>query len=302
MKALLGIDWGATFIKAGIVSPQGQIRKKIVFTSQGLQNKDIFIRQVQALLAQFKGLSIKAVGIGAPGIVNVQKGFIYYLPNIPGWENYPLRDILQKQIKLPIFINNDANAFALAETLQGAAKGVSRAICLTIGTGLGGAVVFNGALLPTEASAHELGHVPVSLGGRRCGCGSRGCIETYVGSRYLIKRYQYLRGKKKNIEVKDIYTRALAGEKAALQVWKEFSWALGKFLAGMVNIFNPEVIVFGGGLAGAFRLFKPMLCGVIQQEAMWPQALSVKLARAQLKDSGIIGAALLAREVVADKN
>lgn len=301
MKALLGIDWGATFIKAGIVSPAGQIRKKIVFTSQHLHNKDIFIGYIHWLVSQFKGVSIKAIGIGAPGIVNVQKGFIYYLPNIPGWENYPLRDILQKRIKLPIFINNDANAFALAETLRGAAKGFSRAICLTIGTGLGGAVVFNDTLLSTEASAHELGHVPVSLNGKRCGCGSRGCIETYVGNRYVVKRYQQLSKRKSNIEVKDIYKRALAGEKAALKVWKEFSWALGKFLAGMVNIFNPEVIVFGGGVAGAFPLFKPMLWRVIQQEAMWPQARSVRLARARLKDSGILGAALFAGEAAKRK-
>lgn len=296
MKAFLGIDWGATFIKAGLVSPQTRIIKKIVFTSEKLKNKDVFIEHIQSLVSRFKGVSIKAIGIGAPGIVNVQKGFIYYLPNVCGWENYPLRDILQKQLKLPIFINNDANAFALAETLKGAARRFSRAICLTLGTGLGGAVVFNGELLPTEISAHELGHVPVSLKGQQCGCGSSGCIETYVGNRYLLKRYQYLSKNKENIEVKTIYRRALAGDTAALKVWKEFSWALGKFLAGMVNIFNPEVIVFGGGIAGAFRLFGPMLRQVIKKEAMWPQANSVKLVKAQLKDPGILGAALFAQQ------
>lgn len=295
MKALLGIDWGATFVKAGLLGPDGRLVKKKVFTSQKLHDKDIFIRHIHSLIAQYKDVSITAVGIGAPGIVNVQEGFIYYLPNIPGWENYPLREILQKQLKLPIFVNNDANVFALAETLHGAAKGFSRAICLTLGTGLGGAVVFDGALLPTEASAHELGHVPVNLKGRRCGCGSRGCIETYVGNRYLVKRYRSLSKKKADIEVKDIYVRARAGERAALAVWKEFSWALGKFLAGMVNIFNPEIIVLGGGIAGAFRLFEPMVCDVIKKEAMWPQALSVQLARAQVRDPGIIGAALFAK-------
>jgi glucokinase len=294
MKALLGIDWGGTYIKAGIVDKQGRIKKRVVYASKDLQKKDVFIRQLQALIKSMGALNIQGLGIGAPGIVDVDRGFIYYLPNVPGWKNFPLGEVLRKKLKIPIFINNDANTFALAESTYGAARGAGRSICLTLGTGLGGAVVFEGRLLRTSISAHELGHVPLALRGAKCGCGGRGCIETFVGSKYLLRRYGRLSGKDtKGLQVKDIFERARKGQGKALLVWQEFSQALGKFLAGMVNVFNPEIIVFGGGVSGAFSLFRPLVWEVIKKQAMWPQVRGLKLARARLRDSGIIGAALL---------
>lgn len=296
MKAFLGIDWGGTYIKAGIVNQRGRIVEKAVYASRDLKEKEVFIKQLEVLVKDLSSFKIEGVGIGAPGIVNIEKGLIYYLPNIPGWKNFPLGKVLRKKLKIPVFINNDANIFALAESSYGAAKGASRSVCLTLGTGLGGAVVFDGKLLKTAVSAHELGHVPVVLNGKKCGCGARGCIETFVGNKYLLKRYRQISKVKRNLEVKDIYQRALRGEKKAIAVWEEFSLALGKFLAGMINIFNPEVVVFGGGVAGAFSVFKPMLLKVIKLQAMWPQVSSVKLKKAKLNDPGIIGAAIMARQ------
>lgn len=298
MKALLGIDWGGTYIKAGVLNQQGKVIKKTIYNSKELRKKNIFIASLERLLTnEFRRFDIQGMGIGAPGIINVETGFVYYLPNIPGWKNYPLKTVLQKRLKIPVFVNNDANAFALAESTYGAAKGKQRSICLTLGTGLGGAVVFEGQLLKTAVSAHELGHVPISLSGKKCNCGGQGCIETFVGSRHLIRRYRQLTKKKsEKFEVKDIFQRARRGELKALAVWQEFSLALGKFLAGMINIFNPQVIVFGGGISGAFSLFKPMVAKVIKKQAMWPHLKEVKLVRASLGDAGIIGAALLARQ------
>ncbi len=297
MKVFLGIDWGGTYIKAGLVDSQGRIVKKKVYSSNQLRQKQGFIRNLKALLGDLSSFTIKGVGIGVPGIVDVEKGFIYYLPNIPGWEKYPLRSVLEKSLGLPVFIDNDANAFALAEARLGAAKGKKRAIFLTLGTGLGGAIISDGKLLEGKTSATELGHVPINLKGKLCGCGGRGCIETYVGNRYLLSRYARLKKKKHEVkEVKQLFQRGLAGEKEALIVWKEFSHNLGKFLAGMINVFNPQVIIFGGGVSGAFKLFKPLVAEEIKKQVMWPQNLGVKLVRAKLINSGIIGAALLAKE------
>ena len=297
MKVFLGIDWGGTYIKAGLVDSQGRIVKKKVYSSNQLRQKQGFIRNLKALLGEFSSFTIKGVGIGVPGIVDVEKGFIYYLPNIPGWEKYPLQSVLKKSLGLPVFIDNDANAFALAEARLGAAKGKRRAIFLTLGTGLGGAIISDGKLLEGKTSATELGHVPINLKGKLCGCGGRGCIETYVGNRYLLSRYARLKKKKHEVkEVKQLFQRGLAGEKEALIVWKEFSHNLGKFLAGMINVFNPQVIIFGGGVSGAFKLFKPLVTREIKKQVMWPQNLGVKLVRAKLSNSGIIGAALLAKE------
>jgi len=297
MKVFLGIDWGGTYIKAGLVDSQGRIVKKKVYSSNQLRQKQGFIRNLKTLLKEFSSFTIKGVGIGVPGIVDVEKGFIYYLPNIPGWEKYPLQSVLKKSLGLPVYIDNDANAFALAEARLGAAKGKRRAIFLTLGTGLGGAIISDGKLLEGKTSATELGHVPINLKGKLCGCGGRGCIETYVGNRYLLSRYAGLKKNKHKVkEVKQLFQRGLAGEKEALIVWKEFSHNLGKFLAGMINVFNPQVIVFGGGVSGAFKLFKPLVTREIKKQVMWPQNLGVKLVRAKLSNSGIIGAALLAKE------
>ncbi|MBU1122737.1 MAG: ROK family protein [Candidatus Omnitrophota bacterium] len=296
MEVFLGVDWGGTYIKAGVVDGKGRIVEKEVFSSSKLKDKRVFISEIKKLLFRFSRYKITAVGIGAPGIIDTNKGFIYYLPNVSGWKNYPLRTVLQKELRLPVYIDNDANLFALAEAKIGAAKDRRRAIFLTLGTGLGGAVILDGKILEGRTSASELGHMPVDIMGRKCGCGGRGCIETLVGNRYLLEDY---RKRKKNTKVKDvkeIYDRALSGEASALAVWISFSKGLGMFLSGMVNTFNPEVIVFGGGVSGAFSLFKPMVWKVIRQQAMWPQVKGLKLVRAKLKDTGIIGAGLLAKE------
>lgn len=297
MNVFLGIDWGGTYIKAGLVDSQGKIVKKKVYSSSQLKQKQGFISNIKVLLDDFSSFKIKGIGLGAPGIVDVEKGFIYYLPNIPGWEKYPLRNVLEKNLGLPVFIDNDANAFALAENRFGAAKGKKRAIFLTLGTGLGGAIISDGKLLEGKTSATELGHVPINLKGKLCGCGGRGCIETYVGNRYLLSHYRRLKKNKTKVsEVKQLFQRGLDGEREALIVWKEFSHNLGKFLAGMINVFNPQVIIFGGGVSGAFKLFKPLVAEEIRKQVMWPQNLGVKLVRAKLKNAGIIGAALLAKE------
>lgn len=299
MNVFLGIDWGGTYIKAGVVDSQGRILKKLTLASKQLRQKQVFIKEIGSLVKKFSSFNIQAVGIGAPGIINIKKGFIYYLPNIEGWRNYPLKKTLEKKLKIPVFVDNDANVFALAEARQGSAKNKSRVIFLTLGTGLGGAVIFDGKILDSSISALELGHVPLSLEKRKCGCGGYGCIETFTGNTYLLKRYRQLKKNKTAVkEVKEIFEKALKGEAQALTVWKEFSLALGMFLSGMVNIFNPEVIVFGGGVSGAFKIFKPLVLKTIKTQAMQPQVQGLKLVKAKLKEAGIIGAALLAKEKI----
>jgi glucokinase len=297
MKSFLGIDWGGTYIKAGVVNDRGKILKQVAYASKSLTDKKAFIDNVVLMVKNLRSFKIKAVGIGAPGIINLKKGFIYYLPNIPGWKNFPLKSVLRKKLKMPVFVNNDANTFGLAESRFGAGRGKSRVIFLTLGTGLGGAVILNNQILSADTSALELGHVPLSTKGKICGCGGRGCIQTFVGNGYILDEYKRLKKNKTNINgVKEIFARALKGEKEALAVWEGFSLALGKFLSGMINIFNPQVVIFGGGVSGAFNLFKPRLWEIIKEQAMWPLSKDVKLIKAKLKDSGIIGAALLAKD------
>lgn len=294
-KVYLAIDWGGTYIKAGLVDQQEKLVKKVIISSQDLKNKDCFIRKIQSLINDFSSFNILGLGIGAPGIINRDKGVIYYLPNITGWENYPLKDILTKKLGLPVFLENDACLFALAESRKGAAKGKSSGIFLTLGTGLGGSVLVAGDHKP-QLIAAELGHVSIDLQGSICGCGGRGCIETFIGSNYLLNRYNALnQGLNPITQVKEIFERAKNRDPKAIIVWEDFSLALGSFLGGMINVFAPEIIVFGGGVSGAFSLFKPMVLAQIKKQAMWPFFKKIKLVKAKVKDAGVIGAGLLVK-------
>ncbi|OPX28474.1 MAG: hypothetical protein B1H08_05835 [Candidatus Omnitrophica bacterium 4484_171] len=297
----LGIDWGGTYIKAGITDNRGNLLSRRVFFSSRFKNKDAFIKKIEELTNSVRPRRINAVGIGVPGIIDTKGGFIYYLPNIPGWQKYPIRKVLEKKLNIPVAVDNDANVFALAEARIGAAKGTNRAIFLTLGTGLGGAVIIDGNIFKGRTSAGELGHVPVSLKGARCGCGGTGCIETFLGNKYLVSLYKRIKRQKNlNAEVKDIFKNALEGEEEAILVWENFSYALGMFLSGMINVFNPEKIIFGGGVSGAFKVFKPLVWKVIENQAMWPHIKTLKLIKAKLKNAGIIGAAILAKEQLAN--
>lgn len=297
-KYYLGIDWGGTFIKAGVVDREGKVHAGRVIRTARLSRRSVFFQKIDGLLRDFRAYSLKGIGVGAPGIINVRKGRIHCLTNVPGWENYPLREKMEEKFSLPAFVDNDANVFALAESRFGAAKKYQRAVFLTLGTGLGGAVSNEGKILRGEFSAGELGHVPVSLRGRKCNCGARGCVETIVGAGYLMKRYCRLKNIKFDEDmvergVKYIFERAVEGEPQALSVWEEFSFGLGKFLAGMINVFNPEIVVFGGGVSGAFKIFGPMVRKVIQDNAISAHFRNLKLVRARLKNPGVIGAAVL---------
>ncbi|HIE35893.1 MAG TPA: ROK family protein [Candidatus Omnitrophica bacterium] len=294
---VLGIDWGGTFIKIGLVKISGKVNllKKLVYASERLKEKETFISKLISLIEEFKDYKIKGIGIGAPGIIDTRKGFIYYLPNVKGWENFPLKEMLEGRLKIPVFVDNDANLFALGEAKLGVGKEKKRIIFLTLGTGLGSSIIWEGKILEAGTSSLELAHVPVSLKGRKCGCGARGCIETFIGAKYLLRRYYQLK-KERIKEVRELFQRGLKKEKEALIVWREFSYSLGKFLAGMVNIFNPQMIIIGGGVSGAFRLFKPLLLETIKKEAMWPQLKNLKLVRAKLKNAAIFGAAIMVKE------
>jgi len=302
MEYYLGIDWGGTYIKAGIVDASGKLLAKELLVSTELRKREIFISKIEELTKKFKQYKIKAIGVGVPGIIDVKRGYLFDLPNVPGWKNFAFKKNLEKAVGISVFIENDANAFALAEACVGAAKGAQRVLFLTLGTGLGGALIYNGKIMEGDTSAGEVAHFPVVLeGGRQCGCGGYGCIETFTGSNYLLEKYSKLKGCPNPKEVRVIYERAKAGEKEALKVWQDFSYALGMFLSGMINIFNPQRIVLGGGVSGAFDLFKPMLLEVIARQAMKPQLKGLKIVRAKIKDAGLIGAGLYARDKSREK-
>ncbi|MCM8815295.1 MAG: ROK family protein, partial [Candidatus Omnitrophica bacterium] len=187
MKKAIGVDLGGTYIKYGLVDETGKILKSgMLPTKAEEKNRDVVIEQISLAIKNVWENDIEGIGIGTPGVVD-NYGAVFESPNLPDWHNFNVKEVFEKKFNKLVVVENDANSIAWGEYLFGAGKGTRTIVCLTLGTGLGGGVVINGKLLRGAIySAAELGHMPVDYKGRKCGCGSRGCIEAYVGRDYIV--------------------------------------------------------------------------------------------------------------------
>jgi len=298
-KALvLAIDIGGTNLRAALVDRRGRIfarqRHATVLTRDGLaaQLTDIISK------ARTKESRISAAGIGFPGPMKIKEGLILTPPNIPDCANLPLKKILEKATRLPVFLENDANAAALGEYWIGAAKGAHSVLCLTLGTGIGGGIVLDGKVWHGAGDvAGELGHITVKPGGRKCGCGKRGCLETYA-SASGVARSAILRlagGKMSAVNSAIVYRAAMQGDRAAREVLHETGRILGAAIGNLLNVLNPAVVVLTGGLARAGSLlFRPLIAEA-PKHCFRAAFRGTRIVRGKLgDDAGIAGAALTA--------
>ncbi|HNS33552.1 MAG TPA: ROK family protein, partial [bacterium] len=185
MEKAVGIDLGGTFIKAGLTSENGTLLKNKSFPTLAEKNsRDIVLGQMEKAInfaLEGTGKDVKGIGIGTPGVVD-DRGYVFDSPNLPGWENLPLKKIFREKFSLPVTVENDVNTIAWGEFLYGAGRGSNTMICITLGTGVGGGIVHNGKLLRgRKYSAVEIGHMTIDHRGPRCKCGNYGCIERFVG-------------------------------------------------------------------------------------------------------------------------
>jgi glucokinase len=303
-KHVIGIDVGGTNIKIGIVNNQGKvIAKTHLPTASFSASRKLFLDKLVAhiddLLKQNRLTrnDLLGVGIGLPGLIDFKNGIVKILPNISGWENVPLRKILVKALGLPVFIDNDVKVITLAESRFGAGRGVNDFVCLTLGTGVGAALVLNGQIYRgVDNAAGELGHMPLSQQGPECPCGGWGCFERYVGNRALFALAERMTGKK-GVLTQDMFKLANQGDKKALAYWQEVSQLIGNGLVGLVNLLNPRLIIIGGGVANNQKYLFSGIMAVLQQRCMSVQKKTVRIKRAQLKDdAGIIGGYVLVEQ------
>ncbi len=305
-KYTIGIDIGGTNIKTGLFNSSGLLSHKRILSTPALTSTKktliaAIIQEIQNLLQKKKlrKKDVHGIGIGMPGLINVDKGIVYSLTNLPGWRNVPLKQILNKELGMTVWIDNDVNLMALGEWHYGAGKGYGDIVCLTLGTGVGGGLIINNQLYRGKGfMAGEIGHIPLSKNGPRCNCGGRGCLETFIGNRYLKKRAARL-FKKKNISLQEVSFMAGKGDKKALAFWEEVATHLGLALTGVVNLLNPQLIIIGGGVAGAYQFMIRTLKETIHDRAMSVPAKMVKIVRARLKnEAGVWGAYALVQEKV----
>lgn len=303
-KYIIGIDLGGTNTKIALIDAKFSIKAKITFsTLDFLSSRDKLISEIIQkifLLIKENNLTnskIIGVGIGVPGPVDFLNGKVYYLPNIPRWKNTFIKDILEKKINLRVFVDNDVNLMALAEARLGAAKGAKNAVCLTLGTGVGGGLIIEGKLFRgSNFCAGEIGHMPINITGPKCSCGGSGCLERYVGNKFVLTKARK-EFKNKNMTLEQLSELSRNGNKTALSIYYGFAEEIGIALTGVVNLLNPEVIVIGGGLSFAGNFIFIRIKETIDNRAMPIQSKAVRIKKAVLgKDSGLIGAALLAKE------
>lgn len=304
----LGVDIGGTSVKTGLVDARGRIvaHRTVPTPSR------VTPRQMVALVAQIvapwrrrSGWRVGGVGVGVPGLVDVERGLVHTLVNIRGWRRVPLRRLMQVALRMPAVVDNDVNLMALAEARHGAGRGAQALVCVAMGTGVGGGLVLEGRLFRgATSSAGEIGHVPIRPDGPRCRCGGRGCLEAYVGNRRIVARAGALMRQRRAASRRgmapapEALSRAAdRGDRLAQAVWRAVAQDLGVALVGVVNFLNPDRIVIGGGVAQAGRwLWKP-LRRLVRERAMAVPARAVRIVPAALGPSaGVVGAATLVRE------
>ncbi len=311
--AAIGIDIGGTNVKLGLVNERGQVLLRDTFSTRHARSRegmlDKLVVHVNLLAAQARSrrLRLAGVGIGAPGPIDVERGFVYFFPNIPGWKDTPLKKILQKRLRLSVFIDNDANVMALGESLFGAGRGAKNVVALTLGTGVGGGLVMDGKLFHGSTfSAAEIGHMIVDPRGPLCACGNHGCIEAFVGNGYFVREVRArLKGRQsllkrwlkegKELTPKLVQEAALQGDAFSKRQWKLTGERLGTFLAGLANLLNPDRIVIGGGIALGGELVLAPIRAAVKKKAFPIASRFVKVVPAVLgNDAGLVGAAALA--------
>ena len=309
MRYVVGIDIGGTNIVAGTVSEDGSELLGVVsqptFPEQGA---DAVLERIVKLARdsiRASGKTIAGVGIGSPGPLDTKRGIVLLTPNL-GWTNFPLRDRIQTALELPATLDNDANCAVFGEWWRGAARGAKHVVGFTVGTGIGGGIVLDGAIYHGASDiAGELGHASIDSTGRRCKCGNYGCLEAYASGPAIAARAvegieagadtslpSYVQGHLDRITAQVVYEAAHDGDEYALEVVRDTAKFLGAGVANAINIFNPEVVVICGGvtLAGP-RLFVP-LRSEVKRRAFKPAVEVCRIVPGELTGTaGVYGAA-----------
>jgi len=308
-RFVIGIDLGGTNLRVASVGAGGDIgelHRVQTLAREGpepvIERIVAAIRDVSARVAASGGV-VSGVVLGAPGIISSREGTVVASPNLPGWNDVPLRDRVAAAIGLPVLLENDANAAAYGEYWRGAGQGCASMVLLTLGTGVGGGIVLDGELWRgADGMAGEVGHITVEPGGRTCRCGNAGCLETYASATGIAERYRELSGSEAACTAEEIHRKAHEGDANARQTYREAGRFLGLAFATLVNLLNPERIVIGGGVLPAWDLMIPAAEHEMRRRAFAAPAARVRIAPAALGDlAGVTGAAgLLWRQLVPD--
>ncbi len=307
--SVIGVDLGGTKLLAGVVDQGLNVHHRARRLARGADAAGVLDTIVGAVreVRDATDLPVEGVGLGVPSLVDPATGVAHITVHVP-LVDVPLRHVLSERLGEPVWVDNDANAALLAEHRAGAARGASHAVMMTLGTGIGGAVIVGGRLVRgVNGGAGEFGHTTIDPGGMRCDCGNFGCLETVVSGRALGRAAERAAREAPDSrlglaleagrEITGMLCTDLAhdGDPVARSVVRSMGELLGVGIANVVNVLNPEVVVVGGGVVAAGDLLLEPARVVVRERALSPSSESVRVVPARFgEESGMLGAALLA--------
>jgi glucokinase len=290
-----------------VVTADGAIHERELIPTEADAGRDHVVARLIAVTRSLQSRTahwIEAVGVGAPAPLSPSMGIIWEAPNMPGWERVPLRDLMQADLSLPVALENDARAAALAEARLGAGREATSMLYVTVGTGIGGALIVGGQLIRgASETAGEIGHMVMNPSGPLCGCGNHGCLEQYAAGPAIERRAAELIRERTASSLSGIPPGRLTGEAIAsaaesgdavgLRAFREAGEWLGAGIASVVNLFNPAVVVVGGGVAQTGDLLMGSVRNGVRHHSLGRSydALTIKTAMLGT-DAGILGAAM----------
>ena len=274
-KSILGIDLGGTNIRVGKVC-----ETKIVDLYSGrISSNGSKIKVVNEVLTSVKNCfddSVIGIGVGVPSVVDVEKGIVYDVQNIPSWKEVSLKSIMEKEFKVPVYINNDANCFVVGENYFGQGKEYHNIVGLIIGTGLGAGIYLNDKLyLGANCGSGEFGMLPYK----------DGCFEDYCSGHFFIRKYKS--------SGEDIFYKAKKGDKKSLQIFREFGLHIGNVISAVVFSIDPEIIILGGSVSKAYKYFKKGMMISLKDFPYKNSIKKLKVVVSNLEHIAILGAAAL---------
>src|SRR5580658_1310824 len=311
---VLGVDIGGTKVAVGLVNSRGQIlhAARAPMAARGTADEGFraVLRAMDGVMPQARAAGVRAIGVCAPGWVDSEKGVLLSATNLPCWRNFPLARKIEKHYGLPTRLTNDASAAALAEAKWGAGAGHESIFYVSLGTGIGTAIVRDGEIYHGRAEGGcEGGHMTVNFSGPLCGCGKRGCIEMFASGTAISRRARSLLGSSRNKQSRmlkmaggkvsgltaEIVSKAAgSGDKLAIQVLEEASDHLAIWLGNIIELLEPEVIIVGGGMGRVMTSFRARMRRTLETWAINPGARRVPILNARYgSQSALAGAAAL---------
>jgi glucokinase len=296
----IGIDLGGTNLRVALVSEDGVIVRKIKKPSS-----EQVVDSVLHAIEEIRHPEIVGIGLGVAGLIDRKRGRVFTSPNLRGIEGLDLVREIRHRFHVPVVIENDANVAALGEKTAGAGQGFDNFVLLTLGTGIGGGIIYKGKLLNLPS---EIGHMSISADAEKCPCGNNGCLENFASARAMIGRAITMleketesllkgccKGSIYKITPEDIYKAALEGDTLSREILRDAGRFLGVGLANIINIMGPEAIILTGGLIGAWNIYIQEAIKEASRRAFKELFETVKIIPSSLgDDAGIVGAASLA--------